>query len=35
MRNSEKCNKFGNQSKCGGGFRLMMESWENYASNGW
>ena len=32
---SEKCNKFGNQSKWGGRFRLMMESWEKYASNGW
>ena len=31
----EKCNKFGNQSKWGGGFRSMMESWQKYASNGW
>ena len=32
---SEKCNKLGNQSKLGGGFRLMTVSWEKYASNGW
>ena len=32
---SEKCNKLGNQSKLGGGFRLMTGSWEKYASNRW
>ena len=32
---SEKCNKLGNQSKLGGGFRLMTGSREKYASNRW
>ena len=32
---SEKFNKLGNQSKLGGGFRLMTGNWEKYGSNGW
>ena len=32
---SDKFNKLGNQSKLGGGFRLMTGNWEKYGSNGW